>query len=358
LDNAAAPLPRQRNIQWLRAVAALMVLLYHASHYLAAERGDATMSAIFGGTFGLLGVAIFFAISGALMAELLPRTAPPLFLLHRVARLYPAFLVASLLLPPLVTGRVSVDLRALSLVPIGDNGSYRLRVEWTLIFELFYYMALTALAALGGARRLRLFALGWLAVILVAAAWLPELRQATLVPTIVDLPFLAANAAFAGGLLVPDLVRRGLFQPALGAVAAGLAMLLLGFGFTAGRLLASLVGVILVGLALSAPPRSGPEGLVARLATRLGDWSYALYLCHVPVVLVVMRGMEAPPLILWLLAVTLSLAVSVPLGLLDLAIYRRLRARLDRARPQALARGAGIYATVYVVVAAVFLFKR
>ncbi|WP_062016430.1 acyltransferase [Aureimonas sp. AU4] len=352
-----APLPRNRNVQWLRAAAALMVLLYHASHYLAAERGDGSMAAIFGGEFGLLGVAIFFAISGALMAEILPRTAPPLFLLHRIARLYPAFLVASLLLPPFLTGRLSIDLRALSLVPVGDNGSYRLRVEWTLIFELFYYMALTGLAALGGARLLRLFALGWLAVILAAAAWLPELRQATLVPTIVDLPFLAANAAFAGGLLVPELVRRGVFQPALGAVAAGLAMLLLGFGFTAGRLLASLVGVILVGLALSAAPRAGPDGWIARGATRLGDWSYALYLCHVPVVLVVMRSFEAPPLALWFAAVALSLLVSVPLGLLDLAIYRRLRARLDAARPQALARGAGIYAAVYVAVAAVFLFK-
>jgi len=351
------PAGRNRNIQWLRAAAALMVLVYHASHYLAVERGEGGMAALFGGELGLLGVAIFFAISGALMAEILPRTAPALFLLHRVARLYPAFLIAALCLPPLVTGRLSVDLRALSLIPVGDNGTYRLRVEWTLIFELFYYVALTGLAALGRARHVRRFALGWLALILAAALFLPELSQANLVPTAIDLPFLAVNAAFAGGLLIPSLVQRGLFQPAAAVLAALVVLVMMRFGFTGGRLLASLAAVILVGLAVAHDDTSPGGGIAARALTRLGDWSYALYLCHVPVILAVMAYMPGPPLLLWAVAIAASLLVAVPLGQLDLAIYRRLRARLDAAPSPKLRRGAAVYAAIYAAVAAVFLFK-
>ncbi len=43
-------------------------------------------------------------------------------------------------------------MRALSLVAIGQNGNYRLMVEWTLVFELFFYVVLFLVAAAGWVR--------------------------------------------------------------------------------------------------------------------------------------------------------------------------------------------------------------
>ena len=45
-----------------------MVVLYHASHYLDVIRGDISFRGL--SALGLFGVAIFFAISGYLMATL------------------------------------------------------------------------------------------------------------------------------------------------------------------------------------------------------------------------------------------------------------------------------------------------
>jgi len=76
------------------------------------------------------------------------------------------------------------------------------------------------------------------------------------------------------------------------------------------------------------------------------------------VILVVVAHAGGPPLVVWGQTVAAAILVAIPLGLADLAIYRRLRTRLDRARPQRLQRGVAIYAAIYAIVAVVFVFKR
>ena len=118
---------RNRNLQWLRAFAALSVVLYHASVYLDRFVGDDRFLRLFDGRFGLLGVAIFFAISGYLMAEILPRTDPWSFLTHRIVRIYPIFLIVlGILLGRAVSGNwidmgdfiVSFVVRAWYVIPL------------------------------------------------------------------------------------------------------------------------------------------------------------------------------------------------------------------------------------------------
>ena len=116
---------RNRNLQWLRAFAALSVVLYHASVYLDRFVGDDRFLRLFDGRFGLLGVAIFFAISGYLMAEILPRTDPWSFLTHRIVRIYPIFFIV---LGSLIVARGKLheyDLWAMTLVPVGEGRSER-----------------------------------------------------------------------------------------------------------------------------------------------------------------------------------------------------------------------------------------
>jgi exopolysaccharide production protein ExoZ len=78
--NSAAPLRRIFTIQYLRAFAAIFVLLYHASLFVGQATGDNYFSAIFNGRFGVYGVALFFSISGYLMAELAQRADAATFL--------------------------------------------------------------------------------------------------------------------------------------------------------------------------------------------------------------------------------------------------------------------------------------
>jgi peptidoglycan/LPS O-acetylase OafA/YrhL len=66
-------------LQYLRALAAISVLLYHASYYLSAIDGHPYFLRIFTGWFGNFGVTLFFAISGYLMATLARKSSPSTF---------------------------------------------------------------------------------------------------------------------------------------------------------------------------------------------------------------------------------------------------------------------------------------
>ncbi len=354
---------RNEDLQALRGIAALMVLLYHASHYLGVTTGDTRMLAVFNGDFGLLGVALFFALSGALMAEILPRTRPAAFLLHRVVRIYPSFVLASAILPPLLVpnflspfemnwvGWIDFAVRGWSLVPIDVYGIYQLGIEWTLLFEIFYYVVLTVLAVIGLTRFLPVIAAIWLGAICVALFLLPDATLNILTPAPEILLLLPPNAAFAFGLLVPLLLRSGGARPTLAVVAVTLAILMSKFGLPIGRVLGGLSAMLLVALALAPRSAAPARGALMRLGSRLGDASYALYLVHVPVVLFVYRMLDAPPLVAWTVAVGAALAVSIPFGALDMRLYAVLRRWVDRMPNWLQIASAGLFIVLYAAVA-------
>lgn len=349
---------RNVNIQWMRALAALSVAIYHISHYIAFRFDDVRFANIFDGKFGLVGVAIFFAISGALMADLLHRTPPTLFLAHRLVRIYPLFILIFVIVAFLRTGELNADIRAMSLALVGTRVVFELNVEWTLVLEVFFYVLLFLLAVASGSRFVVPFAIVWLAAIGFAAFIDPQQMGSTLSPTLLQAFFLPGNAAFAGGLIIPTILRRGRIQPIWAVIALGLGAVTMSVDLAWGRILGSLAAVILVALLYgisTEPPKRGGFGWAAE---RLGDYSYALYLVHVPVTHLVLSNLDASPAILWAVCVGAALAVSVPLGMLDIRIYRKLRARVDRAGAHRLAAAVWIYVGAYIAVGVIFIFKQ
>lgn len=317
-------------LQYLRAIAAFGVVLCHASYYVMESRGDGRMWGLFDRAGGL-GVALFFAISGYLMASLAQTTSPIKFLVHRVIRIYPIYWLCVLLvvLAAIPFGlSIRPDINALLLVP-GVSESHVLGVEWTLPFELTFYVIVFLVMLVGAARFLPIIAVAWVVVIQVFLVARPDLQQGQF-PGLFHLPLSAFSLPFAMGLLVPWLVQRGWVgaaTPLLGFafLVMSESMVNVGPGLFYGF---SALGCTLL-VAWAVRPQSAQT--VNQPLLMLGDWSYALYLCHVPIIRAFCWLMpeSVGTIQLWFAAVGLPLIGAVALGKVDIWMYRILKRRVD-----------------------------
>jgi exopolysaccharide production protein ExoZ len=322
-------------LQYLRAAAAFCVLIFHASYYLKAIGIDDHFFAAFGRGFSDFGVFTFFAISGFLMGVQVERRSvrAPAFLLHRLVRIFPLFwtiAIITICLRLLIKTGVAWDPLTFLLAPIGER-IYPIGVEWTLVFEVSFYLYTAAIIALGWVRLLPLIGFGWLAAIFVVSLLYPHLGEGRF-PDLLGLPLSAYSSAFAAGLVIPWSIRLG---------CVGHPLLAIGFLLFAGgqladaaklRTVCSGVGcAMIVAWAITLPTRS-----VSRLFHRFGDWSYATYLVHVPIILAVYRFVSAvaPSPFVWLAAVGVALFTSALIGPLDVMLYRRLKRGVDRLAPR------------------------
>ena len=321
-------------LQYLRAIAAFSVVLCHASYYVMSYRGDDRMWPIFG-RFGAFGVTLFFAISGYLMAHLAATTGPTRFLAHRLIRIYPIYwlCVLGVVLIGLPFGRVAIpETLAMLLVP-GVTRSYVLGVECTLPFELTFYLIVFLVILVGLRKRLPTVAIIWIAVIELFFALRPSLQRGQF-PMLLHLPFSLFSLAFAMGLLVPYALDKRWIGPATPIVGFGLliaseAMATINTGLS--------TGLMAFGCALfvATAVQAGGEGVAHpnRALVALGDWSYALYLCHVPVIMALCYVMphSVPTMPLWFAAIGLPLVVAAGVGKIDLAMYRHFKSLVDRS---------------------------
>jgi peptidoglycan/LPS O-acetylase OafA/YrhL len=339
-DAGAGVVARSARIQYLRGFAAFGVVLAHSSFTF--ER------------FGVYGVALFFAISGYLMSGLVRSDDPWRFLSHRVLRIYPTYVLMvglALAMSRITSVPASFDLLGFSLLPAGLRTFTLGGVEWTLVFEISYYTLLFLLALAGLQRHIEAMALVWAALVLGWLALAPGVSQQSQLP--IHLLLLAsANFAFAGGLLVPSLIARGLLPRASALLAIPLILAYDWFGLGANRILAGFAAVCLVGWAVQA--KAQRPTILTRPLLALGDWSYALYLCHATIILTVtslwpesLRGVPPEPF-----AVGTALLATLILGPLDVALYRVLRRASDAARPLTRRLSLVPFVVLFVVVAA------
>jgi len=339
------------SLQWLRFVAAAMVLLYHSQVYLADLRGPSGLDGLVPSWFGIMGVSIFFALSGYLMAAAMQRYDASRFLMHRVARIYPTYFAVVILV--VLLGRASgipvpLNPAALSLLPYG-GADYPIGVEWTLVLEVAFYVFVAALIALGRQRSATTVLWGWIALIAIFnALWLIDPAANVFPPQ--DLPFAGMNVAFALGMLF-HLSKRDAMHPVL-AVLVGAAVWLWASRIGGAVAVPGLgVGAALLVVSLARfrgwQPFFG-DNRIGHLGDRLGNASYVLYLIHVPVIRALYSSdIDLSRSLMALLAVVTCLATALVLGDLDTRAYRRLKAWVDRApegvrRAMAVAGGAAV----------------
>lgn len=333
-------------------MAALLVAFYHASDFSGTHFGDSSWATAFDGRFGIIGVAIFFAISGLLMANLIQRTDPWRFLAHRIVRIYPTFLLAASAWVSVIAllgfGKVGFHIFSLMLVPVGPR-AYYLGVEWTLVFECTYYVTLFLIALIGWSRFLNRIALAWIAVIGAAPLFIGW--NDNIYCSFFSVWLSPANVAFAGGLLIPWIVSKLRIPVGTGFLALCILMAALPANPMIARLAAGVAATLLVvDVVRVKVPSSAMVGL-----PKLGDWSYALYLCHAPCIWTVYRlwpaslGVGAA----WLSAVVAAIIVSAGFGMIDMRMYRHLKTAVDSASEEQRRRKVNIYAGAFVIVSLV-----
>jgi exopolysaccharide production protein ExoZ len=325
-------------IQYLRAIAAFAVVLCHASYYVKDIRGDGRMWEIFDRA-GYLGVVLFFAISGYLMARLAENSTGLRFLAHRLIRIYPIYwlcIFSVLLVEWLFRQSVGIDHAALLLIP--GARSYVLGVEWTLPFELTFYSIVFGIIVVGMRRAIPTIALVWIALMEVIYWWRPELQRGQF-PALLHLPIDLYSMPFASGLLVPYVLRKGLIGPATPLIGIGLlvayeAMKPISLGLSSA--FAGIGSMLLVAYAVHVGT-TRPSAPIRPLAA-LGDWSYALYLIHVPIIraLCYVMPVSVPTMQLWFAAAGIPVIACILFGKIDLAMYRALKVRVDRVGRKSL----------------------
>ena len=274
------------NIQYLRAIAALMVVLQHsqAVHHPAGA-----------GVFGELGVDIFFAISGfVIFATTLRNFSFREYLLKRFIRIIPmywalTFLMAALILgaPALFSSTVfTFDhfIRSLLFIPTytpsrANEITPLLPPGWTLNYEMFFYVSLGLLLVLFRNRSLLLVALTALFGSLVVTGFFLKTNVAIAVTYTSWRLFEFLAGVFAAYLLLywPRFSVRPVVAWTL--MAGGWA-LLVHFGFFEGNVALLITGVFAVVFAAAALDRAGASGSYPFFKL-LGDASYSIYLIHI-----------------------------------------------------------------------------
>jgi len=333
--------PRYYQIQALRFLAAFAVVIGHAFIFTAQKFPLSPDIVELAGWAGGWSVALFFCISGFVITHGAQGLGPSQFLVHRLARIYPAYWLAVLVVCAvklvLFHGLPTQELSLISatLLPAGER-SYPLWIEWSLVYEVFFYALFALLWIYRSNRALLVFVTFWLLVIAVAAVLHPGWASARY-PTAGQIFFSTRNLPFILGVYCYFL--RPHFNPSTRAVLlllfpAGLA----GIAALPGDLKAVSEAIAAFGLLGYLASAQSPLKRDA-LLVKLGDFSYGIYLIHISAITVLLsigfKEYQNP----WLAiaaVIAFGTACGAVFGFVELAMYRRIKSFLDQrfaARP-------------------------
>lgn len=341
---------RQPDLEALRALAALMVFASHLPWYQYFPNGlvhnaPAWLSPaapIFGA--GGFAVVLFLVLSGAGLCRLLVLKAPALgrYLRDRLSKLFIIFWAIAV---PILLISFGIRWLPLSQLPNAALMLFGLGfvtpTSWAAIFPSWWYMAIAWQAVVVvplmvfGFRRIRpagVLAVTALVVLascfVVPAAGLGYGEKALIICRALEV----LGGAFLALEMWPEVrerlgvSRRGAALLVAATIACLVALLATGLG---GRWLYRAAGLTLVALVVYAHPiqRWGSRN-VARLATYAGGLSFAVYLLHEPVMLVIRHFTGAPTHISLGALAAISVVVVVPLAVL----FTRAVARVGVSR--------------------------
>lgn len=344
--SAAAGHPRIETLEAGRGVAALLVLFSHTSSFLAVPEYLAYRPLGGAFDFGFVGVDYFFALSGFVIYYVNHRAigvrgAVGPYLRRRVARIYPIYwaltavlAVAYLTLPVARTGQEFLPGSLFTSLTLLPGGTTLVPTGWSLVHEVLFYLVFSSFLASPriGAGVLALWFGGTIVLAVAGNTGQP----------MVDTVFYVRTLHFGFGMLAARLfVERRTGLPWAWIAGGALALAALWTATVAGALVLPQRVLYLALGAASAALILGLAEAELRGAIRtpaplvfLGAASYAVYLVHYPVALVLTKAVLfaevsawAPPLAIF---VVLSIATLVASILAHLVVERPLLAAARR----------------------------
>jgi len=283
-----------RSIQWLRGIAALAVVMLHASEVLV--KYNVTVPILSGLKFGGWGVDLFFVISGFIMVFIVRDSTGKLsdtrnFWLRRLVRIAPPYwifmsivVVISIVAPRFTEYKPSVDhiLASYLFIPWTDLRGIvapPLRIGWSLNYEAYFYLVFGLMFLLPARQRLGTLIFWAIASVLMGYCWTPE---NPLLKMITDTRLLE----FVSGAVIGHLWMRGKVLPlplAIVALTGGAILICIGDIYAnhlPPALSLGIAATMIVSGAVGIESRHGDTFQWA-FPKKLGDWSYAIYLTHI-----------------------------------------------------------------------------
>jgi peptidoglycan/LPS O-acetylase OafA/YrhL len=336
------------SIQALRAIAALLVLLFHAQVTELRLGDGSVLPGWFAHANG--GVDLFFVISGFVMVWISGADRGPVpaasFLFSRAARIYPPALLFTTLavLGSVAAGNFGERAAAenwllFSYLMLPQETLPVLAVSWTIVHEVYFYLIFAVLLLIPYPRLMPAALIGWAAVVTLAGAagWTSAGPWSNLVFSPLTLEFIAG--ALAAAALKHWGPWRSLFTFTAGLAMALAVALWLGTDvFEAQSQWGRVVQYGLPSIALI----YGAAGLeiagrfqCPRWLVAIGDISFSLYLSHLLVMaatLQIWTRIVPPGTTHWPLVLAMLIA-SLPVAAVSYIAFERPAVRLaHRAR--------------------------
>jgi exopolysaccharide production protein ExoZ len=346
--------PMLKNVQALRAAAAMAVVLVHVP---VLERLLGFEPHLF--AFGNAGVDVFFVISGMIMVLTTDRgrPTPAQFALNRVLRIVPLYWAVTLVvfaiarIAPWLLNATPSDLasllKSLVFVPFRrSDGDWEpvVFVGWTLNFEMAFYLVFAASLALRRRAHGLIAAVGAIAAVAALGPFIPGEGLAGFYarPIILEFALGMLIGAFAERVAAVRLAPHW----ALAAIAACVVLIVVAptaWPHADRLLVAGLPGAVIVASAMFLEAKG--LAVRARWIELLGDASYAIYLTHFFVtqaatkLAIAARASSGPEA--WLLTAATFAAVALVGAMVHLLAERpahealRRRVKQSRAPPVA-----------------------
>jgi exopolysaccharide production protein ExoZ len=330
-------LPQLLGIQYVRAIAALMVVVIHIANFFP----------IFGEDFriGRFGVDLFFVVSGFVMWITARDMSPVRFALRRIVRVVPIYWIVTVFMSlytfsggftfGFVTPAADI-VRSMFFIPFANAQLMQYvmpvaEVGWTLNFEMLFY-AIFALALF--------FRPGWRIPLVFAALCGVFLAGDFAGPDNPALGFYANTIVleFVAGMCLGRLYQRGGIKPSLLALPLGLLIVVPALivwnertGIRFVDLGIAATAIVYATIAFEPWFRKRPSAHLLLL----GDASYSIYLTHkIPLEFFLAASHKGLFPKYWMLSWPLALAICTVLAVLVYRLVERpmtvfLLSRLD-----------------------------
>jgi len=312
---------RLADLQSLRGIAALMVVLFHAGEIFRERFGALWMGNVF--RAGFVGVDVFFVISGFIILWVhhgdagRPASVRP-YAIKRALRIFPLYWTVVVLKALKDFSQLDPVVLACAFLLIPYPLPPFINLSWTLTFELVFYVSFVAVLVFGLRR-----GLAAVAGVMLGLALLPRPfpDDGSVHATAVNFLFDQHALGFLSGLAAAWVLRHRTIPRPHWFVLAGAAAFAMSLaavtwtGMTADHAVLSHPVIRRTSLFIGVPTALVLVGLVGRelaggrpvlgVFRRIGEWSYSLYLLHGFLIynltgIEPFRGMLArQPLLLW-----------------------------------------------------------